>query len=342
MKMTSMFGILAGLLLPAAAHAQWPEWRGPRQDGASDETGLPATWSPDGENLVWKVPIGSRSAPVLMGDHLYLLTRGGSRGAKEHGRLVCVSTVDGKLLWEHRMPIFLTDIPANRVGWSNPVGDPETGNVYVHGVQGLFLALDRDGKLLWSHSLTEEYGRFSGYGGRIQTPVVDEDLVIVSFLNSSWGSQGPMWHRYLACDKQTGEVRWWSSPGKAPLDTNYSCPVVTGIHGVRMLIAGSGDGAVHGLKLRTGEPVWSFFLSKRGINASLVVENNRVFVTHSEENIDATSMGRLVAIDATGTGDVTKTKEVWRVEGLEAGYASPAVHQGRLYVVDNGANLFCY
>ncbi len=71
----------------------------------------------------------------------------------------------------------------------------------------------------------------------------------------------------------------------------------------------------------------------------MVVEGEKVFVTHSEENIDTTTMGRLVAIDATGTGDA---KEIWRVDGLEAGYASPALHQGRLYVVDNGANLTCF
>jgi outer membrane protein assembly factor BamB len=335
-----MLGILATLFLSAsAAPAQWPGWRGPEEDGSSKETGLPASWSREGENLAWKVPIGSRSAPVVLGDRVYLLTRGGGRGPSEHERVVCLAAGDGKLLWEYRMPIFLTDIPSNRVGWSNPAGDAETGNVYVHGVQGLFLALDRDGKLQWSHSLTEEYGRFSGYGGRIQTPLIDEDLVIISFLNSSWGAQGPMWHRFLACDKKTGEVRWWSSPGRAPLDTNYSSPVVANIKGVRMLIAGSGDGGVHGLKVRTGEPVWAFNLSKRGINSSVVVEGEKVFVTHSEENIDTTTMGRLVAIDATGTGDA---KEIWRVDGLEAGYASPALHQGRLYVVDNGANLTCF
>ena len=39
----------------------------------------------------------------------------------------------------------------------------------------------------WSRSLTEEFGRVSGYGGRVVTPIVDEDKVIVSMPNASWG-----------------------------------------------------------------------------------------------------------------------------------------------------------
>ncbi len=329
------------VLLQASARGQWSSWRGPFQNGTSLESGLPTRWSKDGENLAWKVPIGSRSTPLVIGNRVYLLTRGG-KGATEHERVVCLSAAAGATLWEHKTPIFLTDIPSNRVGWTSLAGDPETGIVYAHGVQGLFYALDRDGKLVWSHSLNEEFGRFSGYGGRLMNPLVDEDLVIVSFLNSSWGDHGRMWHRFLAADKRTGAIRWWSSPGEAPLDTNYSAPVVAVINGMRLLVVGSGDGAVHALKVRTGEPVWRFRLSKRGINSSVVVDGTTVFASHSEENLDSTEMGRLVAIDGTGTGDVTATKELWRVEGLQAGYASPAIHDGLLYVVDNSANLDCY
>ena len=331
---------LFALTLASPAGAQWAQWRGPSQDGTSTETGLPGRWSQGGENLVWKVPIGGRSTPVVLGGHLYLQTRGGE-GPTQHERVVCLSTEDGKLLWEHRMPIFLTDIPANRVGWSSPSIDVETGNVYAHGVQGLLIALDQSGKLLWSRSLIEEFGKFSTYGGRVQTPLVDEDLVIVSFLNSSWGDQGKMWHRFLALDKRTGTIRWWSSPGSPPMDTNYSTPAIVTIDGMRLLVAGGGDGAVHALQVRTGEPVWDFRLTKRGINPSIVSDGVRVFAAHSEENLDTTTMGCVVAIDAAGRGDVTGTKRVWKIDGLEVGYSSPALHAGRLYVVDNSASLVC-
>jgi hypothetical protein len=49
-------------------------------------------------------------------------------------------------------------------------------------------------------------------------------------------------------------------------------------------------------------------------------------------------MGRVVAIETTGSGDVTRTHERWRA-AFGVGYSSPLYHGGRLYVVDNSANL---
>jgi outer membrane protein assembly factor BamB len=260
-------------------------------------------------------------------------------GVNEQERVVCLDADTGKILWEHRFGIFLTTIVSNRLGWSSPVGDPETGNVYVHGTAGLLICLDASGKVVWQRSLTEEFGRVSGYGGRLHTPVVDGDLLILSFLNSSWGAHGKGAHRYVAFDKRDGKVIWWSDPGGQPLDMTYACPVVAVINGRRLLIAPAADGAVHALQVQTGEKVWTFRLSERGLNTSPVVWGNRVYASHSEENLDSTVMGRVVCIDATGTGDVTDSHELWRLEGLTAGYVSPTIHDGRLYVVDNAANL---
>jgi hypothetical protein len=50
----------------------------------------------------------------------------------------------------------------------------------------------------------------------------------------------------------------------------------------------------------------------------------------------------VVAIDGRGTGDITKTGEIWRAEGIDAGYASPLLHAGRLYVMCNSGVLRCF
>src|SRR6185436_10261995 len=42
-----------------------------------------------------------------------------------------------------------------------------------------------------------------------------------------------------------------------------------------------------------------------------------------------------------GTGDVSKSHELWRRDGVAAGFASPLYKDGLLYVVDNAAKLFC-
>ncbi len=332
--------LMAVLCAGFAFAADWPSWRGPHQNGASTETGLVSTWSVNGDNLIWKANFVGRSTPVVMNGRVYVIGRAGE-GLSRQEVVACFDANDGKQLWEHRFNVFLTTVPFNRVGWSCLAGDPETGNVYAYGVGGMFYCYSRDGKILWSRSLTEEFGRFSGYGGRTQTPIIDENRVIISFLNTGWGSQTAMGHRFFAFDKRTGEMLWESEPSARPVDTNYSTPVVAVINGQRLLIAGGANGAVVAMKARTGEAVWEFKLSKTAINPSVVVEGNRVYAMHSEENLDNTVMGRVVCIDGTGTGDVTKTHEVWRYDNCEVGYASPMLHDGRLYVIDNSGNLFC-
>ena len=84
------------------------------------------------------------------------------------------------------------------------------------------------------------------------------------------------------------------------------------IGGERLVIAGNADGYVYALKSRTGEKVWSFHASLRGLNAAPVVDDYRVYVAHSEENLDSTLMGRVVCLDGRGHGDITKTGEIWR------------------------------
>lgn len=327
--------VLAG---PVGAN-DWPNWRGPEQTGASREKAVVTSWSPDGPNLLWKSPIGGRTTPIVMNGRVFFLAPVGE-GVASQERIVCLDANSGKTVWEKRFNVFHTDIVPNRVGWTAMVGDPTTGYLYAHTTGGEFLCLDRDGKEIWKISLTEELGRISGYGGRLQTPILDEGRVIVSFLNSSWGVHTRPLHRYVAFDKRTGDVQWWGEPGVGPLDTTYSAPVVAVIGGRRLLIAANADGYVYGMLARTGKRVWSFRLSKRGINSSVVVDGSNVYVCHSEENIDGTVMGRVVCIDGSLTGDITESGEVWRRDGLKVGYASPAVANGRLYVVDNSATLY--
>ena len=324
-----------GLLFAASSAypADWPSWRGPAQNGVSEETGLVKSWSP-----IWHAEFTGRSTPIVLDGRVFVIGRRGE-GISQQGVVAAFDAQDGTLLWEHAYNIFHTTIPFNRVGWASLAGDPETGYVYAHTVSGLFLCFDRDGKVVWSRSLTEEFGRISGYGGRVHTPVVDEDLVIISYLSSNWGRHTPGRHRYFAFDKRSGEVVWIATPGGPPLDTTYSVPVVATINGVRLLIGGNADGSIYAMKIRTGESVWGFKLSRRGINSSVVVAGDKVYAAHSEENLDNTALGRVVCIDATGQGDVTDTHEVWRYDGVFAGYTSPVVHDGRLYLIDNSANI---
>ncbi len=179
----------------------------------------------------------------------------------------------------------------------------------------------------------------STYGGRTNTPVIFEDLVIVSGITTGWDSTARPAHRFLAFDKNRAQLVWIQQTRLFPEDTNYSTPFIGVVNGEAQLVVGAGDGSVYAFQPRTGKILWKFNLSKRGINASPLVANNMVYIGHSEENLHDTTMGALVAVDATGSGDVSASAERWRLNAVAIGRSSPLLVDGRIYAVDDSAGL---
>ena len=132
--------------------ADWVHWRGPEQTGVSREHDLPDRWSPnpktENNNLIWKQPYGGRSTPMIMNGRVYFINSAGE-GITGQERVMCFDAESGKVLWEYKFNVWLADIDILRVGWTNLAGDPETGNIFAAGTQGLLLCFDRDGKVLW-------------------------------------------------------------------------------------------------------------------------------------------------------------------------------------------------
>jgi outer membrane protein assembly factor BamB len=321
--------------------SDWAEWRGPARDGVSLEKNLPEKWSPAGQNLAWKAPYGGRSAPIVMGDRVYLQNAAG-QGETLQERIMAFNADTGKLLWEHRFNTYLSDVPPHRIGWASPVGDPTTGNIYVFGGGGSLMGLNRDGKVLWERTLGEDFGLLTTHGGRTVSPIIDGDLVIVSGVTFQWGQHGRGAHRFIAFDKKTGDTIYVSAPGGRPYDTTYAPPIIANVNGTRLLIQGGSDGAVYAIKPQTGEPVWKYEISKRGINTGVVVKGTTAILTHSEENLASSEMGMMVAVDATTKGDVKPENLKWTVYGWQGGFSSPVIDGDRLYQLDNGANVAAF
>ncbi|HEY6232398.1 MAG TPA: PQQ-binding-like beta-propeller repeat protein [Pyrinomonadaceae bacterium] len=336
-----LYLVIFALLTISAPASDWNEWRGPARDGVSNEKNLPSAWSPAGQNLAWKAPYGGRSAPIVMGNRVYLQNIAG-KGETEQERVMCFNADTGKLLWEHRFNVYLSDVPPHRVGWASPVGDPATGNVYAFGVGGTLLSLSREGKVLWERSLGEDFGLLTTHGGRTVSPLIDGDLVIVSGVTFQWGEHGRGAHRFIAFDKKTGETVWVSAPGNRPYDTTYAAPIIVNINGTRLLIQGASDGVVHAIKPQTGEPVWKYEISKRGLNTGAVVYGTTAILTHSEENLDSSEMGMTVAVDAGAKGEIKKEQVKWRTYGWQGGFSSPVIDGDRFYQLDNSANLAAF
>ena len=345
-QLLAVIAVCSSLAAPAWAQGprrvalgDWPEARGANRDGSSAETGLPSSWDLKGTNLLWRAPFGGRSAPIVMGNRVYVQNPSG-RGPSLQERVMALDVDTGKVLWEYKFNIFQSDVPPHRVGWASPAADPETGNVYALSVGATVIALSADGKPLWQRSVGEEFAAFTTHGGRTMSPIIDGDLVIVSAAVSNWGAQAPRSHRLIALNKRTGEIVYVSNPGGRPYDTAYAAPYIATINGTRLLIVGLGDGGIHAIKPQTGEKVWSFVAAKRAINTGVAVSGNTVIISHGDENLSGNEMGMIAALDGAQTGDIKATK--WAHFGEQFGFSSPIVDGPRIYQIENGSRLKAY
>jgi outer membrane protein assembly factor BamB len=336
------------LAMPSPSFAEtdpldWSYWRGPESNGISRETGLvdEINLRDSSDTVAWKrEDLGGRSTPITMNGKLYTLVRAEPETAREGEKVVCVDAATGETIWENRFNVWLSDVPDTRVGWSSVFGDPETGYVYALGVCGYFQCFDGEtGKRIWSVPMHERFGLLSTYGGRTNFPIVCEDVVIISAIVIGWGDMAKPAHRFVAFDKKTGDVVWFKGTRPLPYDTTYSAPTLTVLNGQKALVFGSGDGQVWAIQPRTGQPIWHYSFSRRGLNVPPLVVGDTIYTSHSEENIGTTSMGSVVAINGASQGDVTKSGELWRVEEIMAGKAAPMVIGDRLYSFSDRAKL---
>jgi outer membrane protein assembly factor BamB len=347
---------LAFLWLTSDAHAgDWRTWRGPQYNGVAPDRDLPSKFSEKpgdpNSNLLWKVPYGCRSTPIVMDGRVFMIGDVGE-GVNEQERVVCLDADTGKLIWEKRFNIWLVDIVSSRVGWTSLAGDAETGYIYAHGTQGLFTCFDKNGKIIWQRSLIEENGRICGYGGRLASPVIDGDLVILGIVNANFGDQARGANRFLAVDKRTGKTVWWTDTGFQVNDTYQCTPVVGVIGGQRLLVSGGGDGWVHAMKVRTGEMVWSYHLAEKAVNCSPVIDGDIVWIGNGEENFGGNgSQGAVICFNGASltekkdpkTGKTwMEPKVLWRVDDVKVMFASPVLKDGRLYVAEETGKLFCF
>ena len=317
--------------------SDWPEVRGPNRDGLSAETNLPERWSPEGENLVWQAPYGGLSGPVVLGDRIYLQNMVGE-GAELQERIVSLDANTGKLVWEKRISVNHSLVPPERAAGATPALDPQLGHVYVLTTAGMLAAYTRAGVPLWTRDLYEEFGFVLTDSGRMASPVVDGPLVIVSGITFGWGELVAGAQRFLAFDKRTGDSAWVSSSEKRPYEPISSPPLITEVDGVRLLVAGGSDGAWHAIKVSTGEPVWRYEVSKRGVNTGAIRAGQDLILTHGVQNLETTAMGFMAALNPAVTGEVSDKQTRWLTHGFLAGASSPVSDGKRFYLVNDNDN----
>jgi outer membrane protein assembly factor BamB len=318
--------------------ADWPCWRGPTGMGRTDDKNLPLVWGgKEGTNVRWKAPLPgqgpdqrttadhNQSSPVVLGGKVFVTVSywPGAKADKaafpEH-HVACYQASDGKLLWDTAVehgPWLLSDL---RGGYTAPTPAVDPERVYVVFGSAVIAALDHAGKQVWRKEIVP----YKFDVAFASSPVLFEDTVILQCDQVDKGS------RLAAYDRKSGEVKW-----EAPRPTvsfGHSTPVIATIAGKPVLLV-SASNTLQGVDPNNGKVIWS--CAAKGDTVSPVMGEGLVYCDSGRGG----SPG--IAVDPTGTGDVSKSKTKWSITVRE-GFSSPVISGDFLYRLQNPEFIGCF
>jgi outer membrane protein assembly factor BamB len=324
-----------------AARADWPQFRGPWNDGhasAPGDTkviGFPLHWS-ETENIKWKteIPFRGWSTPVVMGGQVWVTT------ATEDGHdffAICVDAETGKIISNQKL--FHADNPeplgnnVNAYATPSPVIEP--GRVYVHfGSYGTACLDTATQKVIWKR----EDIPCRHFRGPSSSPVIFENLLILTL-------DGIDLQYTIALDKQTGKTVWktdrdadWNDAGQgaAPGDLrkSHATPIIATINGKPQLIS-PGAKAAYGYDPHTGREIWKVHHRDYSTAPVPLFDAGLVYFVTGRNKTE------LWAVKPDGQGDVTDSNVAWKLTAHVGRSASPVLVDGLIYTVSDESFLSC-
>jgi len=301
----------------------WPGWRGPTGDGIVEDTKAPLTWSVE-KNTLWKVktPGKGHASPVIWEDALFLVSAEEESGER---LLLRLDPATGKTVWKKTVlesPIEKVHRKNSRAS-STPVTDGSAVFVSFLDKEKMFIAsYDFDGNKLWE----KRPGIFSSIHGYCSSPVLWKDKVIINGDHDG--------NAYIvALDKKTGKEIWKTPrPNKT---RSYCTPLLRTIDGRNQLIL-SGSISVASYDPDTGKQHWVIDGPTDQFVASLVYDEKYLYMTCGFPT------KHMMAIDPTGSGNVTDTHVVWHTRKDPSYVPSPAVTNGYYLAVSDSGTASCY
>ncbi len=294
--------------------------------------GLPLTWS-ETENVTWKTAIPGLgwSSPVVSQGKIYITTSvdipaEGDKPETHELRGLCVNAGTGAVEWN--IELFhregeLKMHPKNSHASGTPLIDGDV--IYFHfGPHGT-ACVKTGGEVVWKN---EElvYVPQHGTGG---SPALVDDLLIIC-------CDGADLQFVTGLDKTTGKIRW-----KTPRDTkpdrgfSFCTPLIITVNGQLQAVC-PGSNTVFAYEPATGKEIWR---CQYGDGYSVVPRpifaEGLVFVSSSYNKPN------LLAIDPTGTGDITETHIRWQTDKQAPHNPSMVAVDGLLFFVSDGGIATC-
>jgi hypothetical protein len=321
-------GSLFGLLLASAGSAlaeDWPQWRGPRLDGTSQETKVPVHWSAT-SNVLWKteLPGLGHASPIVFSNKVFTVS---AVPETEERLLLCLDKESGKISW--RTAVIKAPLERkhslNSHASSTPACDGERVFVaFLDRNEMVVAAFNLEGKQQW----LVRPGKFSSMHGFCSSPILFQDKVIV---NGDHDGDGYM----VALDRKTGKELWRiDRPNKT---RSYTVPLIREIDGrMQMILTGSKCTASY--DPNNGKLHWIMDGPTEQFVASPVYSEraNLVLITSGYPEYHT------LAIKADGHGKVGDEKIAWRTKRGAVYVPSPIIDGDYFFIISEGGVGHCF
>jgi outer membrane protein assembly factor BamB len=332
------------LLNVALSADNWPNWRGPSSTGVSTEKTLPETWN-DKTNVAWRSSLAGVgvSSPIVWGDRVFVTSQAGSgtssvgprlgqgpdastaerslagasRGAGVRFILEALSAADGRRMWAHEIPADGPLPPVHdkhNLASASPVTDGE--RVYAVFGTGQVVAVDLEGRQLWTRHLGKEFGPWNVNWGNGSSPIVHGGALILACYH------GPASY-LIALDARSGKQLWKVDRPRGT--TSYSTPVVVPATQGPELIVNSSVG-IEAYDPATGRALWHFNEPNQFPIPVAMHHDGIIYLSRGYRS------GPYAAIRPGGRGDVSKTHVVWHVPTGAPYISSLVQYDGLIYM----------
>jgi len=297
----------AGFLI-ASPEPDWPQWRGKRRDGISDEKGLLPVWPEEGPKLLWKVDgLGvGWSSPIVVKDRLYIT------GDVEDQLVIFAFDTAGRLLWQ----------VANGRAWKGPYPGARAsctfseGKLYHINAHGRLACLDaQTGRELWAVDVLRRFEAANITWAISECLLIDGQRLLVT----PGGKKALM----AALDKDNADTIWTTPPLEGER-TSYSSPILFSFAG-RRIVAQCSAGHGFGVDADTGRLLWTVPLRNRfetNVSTPIFGQGMIYYVTPYGEE------GRGYRLRAEG--DKITAEQVWQ-SPLDTVTGGGILHDGVLY-----------
>ncbi len=339
----------------ASLGEEWWQFRGPNS-GHSAASALPLRWDDFFHEPQWKTHIPGKgwSSPIVVGDRIWLTSAEvealakdseadhlaqlplGSRDLSADAAVklfaVELDAQTGELL--RRIDLFSRDAPPTihlMNSYASPTPTTNGRQLFCHfGALGTACIDLTSGQVLWKRQLFVE-----DITGGAASPVLWSSCLILA-------CDGADQQFLVALDQATGETRWQvARPNIAAVDDSqrraFSTPLIVHSAGHTQLISMSAQWLIS-LNPLDGSEWWRAHV---GLGYSAVPtpvfdgRNDRVFVCTGFPKAE------LVAVDTTGSGDVTDSAILWRYSRQVPEVSSPLLVGRELYLASTAGVASC-